>query len=128
MDNVNDIQQDLIRFFITDYLDGNIERIASFDLHRLKDDERYGKSERWFGCDYTKLMRAIYCVVYGDAWEESLETYIFCGDTINTYNTMFGCPDSFWLTKDISDKGIFRSAVITSTLLKALSQAEQKQS
>lgn len=58
-------------------------------------DDTYGcvGSDR-FDPDDTILMRAIYCVAFRDAWPglcmDSLNNYVYRGETLNTYNTMFG--------------------------------------
>lgn len=58
-------------------------------------DETYGcvGSDR-FDPDDTILMRAVYCLVFNESWPglcmDSLEASIYRGETLNTYNTMFG--------------------------------------
>jgi hypothetical protein len=54
---------DLIRAFVSERLEGNIDSLATFDLGKLKGDSIYGCSGRFFDCDDTNLMRAIYCIV-----------------------------------------------------------------
>lgn len=57
-------------------------------------DDKYGCPDRQFDCDDTNLMRAIYCVVFYDAWTnltmETLDKSTLRGDTMNTRATLFG--------------------------------------
>ena len=55
--------------FIKERLDGNTDSIVDYDLGRLRSDKLYGCPGRKFDPDDTNLMRAIYCVVFGDVWE-----------------------------------------------------------
>lgn len=93
--NQNPIQ--LIKDFIHDYLHDNIDELKSFRLYDLKGDNKYGCPDRKFDSDDTNLMRAIYCALFADAWNGlsmvSLNEYVFRGDTMNTYNTLFGRPN-----------------------------------
>lgn len=86
----------LILDFVHDYLNDNIDELACFPLYDLRTDDKYGCPGRKFDSDDTNLMRAIYCVLFSDAWQglnmNTLEDYTFRGDTMNTYNTMFGRP------------------------------------
>jgi hypothetical protein len=86
----------LIKDFIHEYLHDNLDEIIDFRLYDLREDEKYGCPNRKFDSDDTNLMRAIYCVLFSDAWQgltmDTLEDYTFRGDTMNTYNTMFGRP------------------------------------
>ena len=86
----------LVADFIKERLDGDINRLAEFNLAELKGDKRYGCPSRPFDCDDTNLMRSIYCLVFGDVFpamnSATLKDYTFRGDTINTYNSMFGKP------------------------------------
>lgn len=88
--------QELIRSFVETKLEGDIERLATLQLGSLRYDKVYGSPNRSFDPDDTNLMRAIYCVVFGDTWKNlSLEnsgTGKLRGDTINTYNSLFARP------------------------------------
>lgn len=85
---------ELIRNFIKERLDGDINKLATFPLTMLWDDDKYGCPDRQFDCDDTNLMRAIYCVVFYDAWTnltmETLDKSTLRGDTMNTRATLFG--------------------------------------
>ncbi len=87
---------DIIHSFVEKFLDGDISLLASFQLGNLRNSHTYGCPNRKFDSDDTELMRAIYCVVYGDTWEnlsmENLGDGKLRGDTINTYNTLFSPP------------------------------------
>lgn len=85
--------QELIRSFIEDRLGGEISKLATYELGLLCGDALYGCPGRKFDSDDTELMRAIYCVVFGDAWVnismDNLGDGKLRGDTLNTYNTLF---------------------------------------
>ena len=87
---------ELINSFVAEKLDGDIQRLADFPLGSLRSDKVYGCPNRNFDSDDTELMRAIYCVVFGDTWEnismDNLGDGRLRGDTLNTYNTLFSAP------------------------------------
>lgn len=87
---------DLIRSFADEHLDGNIDLLATFPLGKLRGDKVYGCPGRNFDADDTNLMRAIYCVVFKEVWPhlsmDNCGSGKLRGDTINTYNTLFGSP------------------------------------
>lgn len=87
---------DIIRSFVEERLEDDTSRLAKFPLGSLRNDETYGCPGRKFDSDDTELMRAIYCVVFGETWENlSMENSgegKLRGDTINTYNTLFSAP------------------------------------
>lgn len=98
MDEEKKIAASVIERFADKYLDGNIDDIVSFPLSRLYCDKEFGcPNDRRFDFDDTNLMRAIYVLIFSDFWPgltfDSLENYAYRGDTMNTYNTMFGKPD-----------------------------------
>ena len=84
---------ELVRSFIKERLDGDIERLSTFELGNLRGDDIYGCPNRNFDSDDTELMRAIYCIVFADAWEhismDNLGEGKLRGDTMNSYNTLF---------------------------------------
>ncbi len=86
----------LIRDFVHEYLHDDLNALATFRLYDLRKDKKYGCPGRSFDSDDTNLMRAIYCVLFADVWPgltmNSLADYTYRGDTMNTYNTMFGKP------------------------------------
>ena len=89
--------KEFIRQFIIDKLDGDIDRLQNYDLARLKDNEIYGCNNREFDCDDTNIARAIYSVVFDNVWPDltydSFTKRRYRGDTINTFNTLFGRID-----------------------------------
>lgn len=83
--------------FTNKYLDGDIDRIATFSLSKLWNDPEFGcPKPRRYDNDDTELMRCIYVLIFSDVWPgltlESLERYEYRGETMNTYNTLFGQP------------------------------------
>ena len=60
---------EFINSFVAEKLEGDIQRLADFPLGSLCSDKVYGCPNRNFDSDDTELMRAIYCVVFGDTWE-----------------------------------------------------------
>lgn len=93
MNNPSSIE--IINDFISDYLDDDINNLVTFDIKQLKGIKKYGAPT---GCsfdpDNTIIARAIMNNVFGDVWpglnEETLRSMDYRGDTINTFNTMFG--------------------------------------
>lgn len=86
-----------IKAFIDKYLDGDINRLPAFRLSKLRNDEEFGCPNRErYDNDDTEIMRARYVLIFSDVWPgltmEALTNYRYRGDTMNTYNTMFGKP------------------------------------
>lgn len=85
----------IVEDFVRERLHGNIDSLKQINLFSLMRDDTYGcvGSDR-FDPDDTVLMRAIYCAVFRDAWPglcmDCLNKYVYRGETLNTYNTMFG--------------------------------------
>lgn len=88
--------QELIRSFVEKKLDGDIEKMASFQLGSLRYDKEFGCPDRKFDSDDTNLMRAVYCIVFGDTWKnlsmDNSGNGKLRGDTINTYSSLFARP------------------------------------
>ena len=85
----------LIKDFIAEKLDGNLQNLKFFDFKTLRDSEKYGTPERNFDCDDTNIMRAIYVVLWGNALpfltlQDIGSNKNYRGDTMNTFHTMFG--------------------------------------
>lgn len=59
----------LIKGFIKSNLGGDIEKFVDLDLKNLVDDKVYGCPGRKFDADDCNLMRTIYCLVSGEAWQ-----------------------------------------------------------
>ena len=87
---------ELVTRFIEEKLGGNIDLLATYPLGNLRNDDTYGCPNRNFDSDDTELMRAVYCLVFGDVWEnismDNLGDGKLRGDTLNTYNTLFSQP------------------------------------
>ena len=87
-----------IRDFSQKYLAGNLDNLADFRLAKLKDDKVFGCPGRSFDPDDTEIMRCIYVTLFSEVWPgltlETLKSGDFRGDTLNTFNTMFGRPDA----------------------------------
>ena len=94
---------ELIASFIDEKLGGDIQRLATFPLGELRKDNVFGCPGRNFDSDDSELMRAIYCVVFGDTWKnlsmDNLGDGKLRGDTLNTYNTLFAHPWSNMFTE-----------------------------
>jgi len=94
---------ELVKAFSDEYLESDITRLATFPLGYLRNDKTYGCPDRNFDSDDTELMRAIYCVAFGEAWEhlsmENAGDGKLRGDTLNTYNTLFSPPWAEKFTK-----------------------------
>ena len=88
--------KELVAQFIEEKLEGDINRLATFPLGNLRNDNTFGCPNRNFDSDDTELMRAIYCLVFGETWEnlsmDNLGDGKLRGDTLNTYNTLFSQP------------------------------------
>ncbi len=87
---------ELFNSFVVEKLNGYIHRLADFPLGSLRGDRTYGCPGRNFDSDDTELMRAIYCVVFGETWKnlsmDNAGNGKLRGDTLNTYNTLFSPP------------------------------------
>lgn len=90
------IATNTVRTFVIERLGGNVDGIIDYDLGRLRSDKQYGCPGRMFDPDDTNLMRAIYCIVFGDVWPNlswgnSGEGKLR-GDTLNSSATFFSYP------------------------------------
>ena len=52
----------LLQDFIQEKLDGKLNNIRTFDIKTLRGDDKFGCPGRYFDCDDTEIMRAIYVV------------------------------------------------------------------
>lgn len=98
----------LIKEFVIEFLAGDWEQFKNFDLNLLETSEKFGCPGRIFDCDDSNLMRAVYVVLWGKDFPYlNMDNFGFRkqyrGDTMNTFNTMFG--------KEIENRpGFFRGA------------------
>ena len=88
--------KELVAQFIEEKLGGAITKLATFPLGNLRNDDTFGCPGRKFDSDDTELMRAIYCLVFGEVWVnlsmDNLGDGKLRGDTLNTYYTLFSQP------------------------------------
>lgn len=86
--------KEFLTSFIAEKLGGDINKLGTFSLHDLWQDKVYGCPGRKYDDDDTNLMRAIYLIVFPDAWpmmnKETLANYTYRGDTMNSFRTLFG--------------------------------------
>lgn len=67
---------ELINSFVAEKLEGDIQRLADFPLGSLRNDKVYGCPNRNFDPDDTELMRAFYCVVFGDNVDDNYKPVV----------------------------------------------------
>ena len=89
--------QVILRNFVKDKLDNNIENFVNYDFENLKYDQIYGcKNPEYFDCDNTYIMKAIYQLLFSKAfpaindWRNIGSGKFYRGDTLNTFHTLFG--------------------------------------
>ena len=90
---------DLVRKFVAEELQGNLDALADYDLATLEGHPLYGAPARTFDTDDCNLVRALFDVLYADALPGlALPTLgtgrAYRGDTLNTFHTLFGRPIS----------------------------------
>lgn len=92
----DEISVTTFKTFVMERLGGNLDSIIDYDLGQLRSDKQYGCPGRKFDPDDTSLMRAIYCIVFGDVWAnlswENSGDGKLRGDTINSSATFFSYP------------------------------------
>lgn len=84
---------ELIKSFINERLDGDIQKLHDYDLDQLEKDEKYGA----YDPDNSKIANAIYVVLWGDILPnltmDNLGDKMYRGDTMNSFNTLMGRPN-----------------------------------
>lgn len=84
---------ELIKSFIDERLDGDIQRFYDYDLDLLEKDEKYGA----YDPDNSRIANAIYVVLWGDSLPnlimDNLGGEWYRGDTMNSFNTLMGRPN-----------------------------------
>jgi len=86
----------LVRDFVEEHLNGELERLKDFNLSTLENDEKYGQQKgQRFDADDCLLARAVYVLVWGDVFPHMNMLSVgsrraYRGDTMNTFHTMFG--------------------------------------
>lgn len=88
--------RELVRDFIAERLDGDLDKLKDFNLSSLENDIKYGQQDGGtFDADDCILSRAIYVLIWGDVFPYLNMLSVghgrpYRGDTMNTFNTMFG--------------------------------------
>jgi hypothetical protein len=92
----------LLKMFIEVVLDGEIDRLMTYCFEDLKEVKGFStpNNAETFDCDNLKISNAIYCVLWGHifdikdgqigSWSNEKNGKPFRGDTINSFNTLFG--------------------------------------
>jgi len=88
--------RELVRDFVAERLDGDLNKLKDFNLSSLENDRKYGQQEgSRFDADDCLLARAIYVLAWGDVFPYLNMLSVgsgraYRGDTMNTFHTMFG--------------------------------------
>lgn len=88
--------RELVRNFVVERLDGELDRLECFNLSTLENDRKFGQEEgAAFDADDCLLARAIYVLVWGGVFPHLDMLSVgsgraYRGDTMNTFHTMFG--------------------------------------
>lgn len=110
----------LIKGFIKEKLDGDINKIATFDFGSLREDQKYGDCKGFaFSVDKCNIMIAIMSVVFEDVWPElnqyNIERYKYLCNGINYTQYLFGANimdkffkgmDKFNPTKELHERAV----------------------
>lgn len=80
----------IVRDFIKERLDGNIDKLRNFDLATLTEDEKYGK-ESW---PKNELAKSIMALVFGSIWPnltvDSINHYEYSSSQMVSFQNLFG--------------------------------------
>jgi hypothetical protein len=92
-----DLEKQLVRDFISDYLDNDIAKFKDFDLSRLKESPKYGGEEEKFECENSNLIKAVYLLLWGNSVPDLTSDTLgkgkaYRGNAINSFRIMFGNP------------------------------------
>ena len=87
--------RELIKDFIREKLDGDINKLAKFDFGTLREDEKYGDCKGFpFSVDKCNIVKAIMSVAFADIWPElnqyNIERYKYLCNGINYTQYLFG--------------------------------------
>ena len=88
----------LLKDFTGEYLHGNIDELANFSFWDIWGEKEYDNGKNYPDGDCTKIVYAIDYLLYFDTiaaystpyYLNKNGDYIFTGDTINTFRTLFG--------------------------------------
>lgn len=122
--------QTMLRAFVREKLDGDINNFKDFDFETLKNDDFFGcVNPQNFDCDNTCIIRAVYVLLWSKVfpdmtdWREIGTGKCCRGDTIHTFHTIFGRPDP---EKPGHFFGIDRFAPINDTLYERIRKFHEK--
>ena len=80
----------IVRDFIKERLDGDINKLRDFDLATLTEDEKYGK-ENW---PKNELAKSIMALVFGNIWPnltvDSINHYEYSSSQMVSFQNLFG--------------------------------------
>ena len=89
--------KEIVRRFIQDHLDGDINALKDFDMRTLCGNTKYGcETVKDFDCDDTYIARAIYALLWRDVFPDMELSEIgnrgklYRGDTMNSFHSIFG--------------------------------------
>ena len=87
--------KELIQDFIKEKLDGDINKLATFDFGALREDQKYGDCKGFaFSVDKCNIVKAIMSIVFTDVWPElnqyNIERYKYLCGGINYTQYLFG--------------------------------------
>ena len=87
--------KELIQDFIKEKLDGDINKLATFDFGTLREDPKYGDCKGFaFSVDKCNIVKAIMSIVFADVWPElnqyNIERYKYLCGGINYTQYLFG--------------------------------------
>lgn len=85
----------LIQDFIKDKLDGDINKLVTFNFGTLREDEKYGNCNGFpYSVDKTNIVKSIMSVAFEDVWPElnqyNIERYKYLCNGINYTQYLFG--------------------------------------
>ena len=88
-------EKKLIKSFINEKLDGDIDKLPDFDFTTLKDDNYYGDCKGFaFAVEKCNIVQAIMSVVFDELWPDltmdSIEHYTYTVNKINRSQYLFG--------------------------------------
>lgn len=110
----------LIKAFIEQILDGDINKLADFDFSTLSDDKTFGDSKGFaFSYDRNDIVQAIMSVAFGDLWPGlnmyTIENYTYNVAPVNHMHYIFGsnimdqyflAMEKFHPTKEQNDRAV----------------------
>ena len=87
----------VVKAFVRDKLNGDFDRLMTFDFGELRNDTKYGDCGGFaFAPEKTNIMKAIMALVFKDAWPEisydGFDRYGYEAFMINTYRMLLGFP------------------------------------